>query len=175
MNERALPFWRKALPVFIQVVGYLTILYALLMSAGMLMAIGMSLYNGGTGSFEMATPLGRKYYQNGSETEPLLIQAFMVITLFVVSGLIFFSGLRMIRATNEKGLAEFSSLVALFCTIWAPFVLYSIIGQARFVSLIGLPLEIAAYCIVRLNLYSLLKRILLHKGLLEADFSTSSV
>ena len=72
------------------------ILYALLMSAGMLMATGMSLYDGGTGSFEMATPLGGKYYQNGSETEPLLIKTFTVIILFVISGFIFFSGLRMI-------------------------------------------------------------------------------
>ena len=144
------------------------------MSAGMLMAIGMSLYDGGVGSFEMATPLGRKYYQNGSETEPLLIQAFMVIILFIISGLIFFSGFGMIRTTNEKGLAEFSSIVALLGTLWAPFILYSIIGQAGFVSLIALPLEIAVYCFVRFSLYSLLKRILLNKGPVEAYPSTRS-
>lgn len=164
MYQEATPFWLRPLPIFIQVIGYLAIIYALLMFAAMIGMTAMSLYWGGSGSFELATDFGRKYYENGYSIEPLMIKCGGLIVFFIVFGLIFFSGFRMARGINKKGLAEYSSIQALWIAGQVDIIVRWGLGYGFYFSLIAWAIAIASYCLVRFNLYPLLKRILLDQG-----------
>jgi len=174
MKYGLLPFWRRPLPIFIQVVGFLVILYALLILVGIIGTIAMSLYSGGSGSFELSTDFGRRYYENGYSSEPLLIRGGFVIFFSIFAGLIFFSGFRMAQGINEKGLAEYSSLQAVWIAQQVDIEVHRLLGRGFNFSLIAGVVAIAVYFIVRCSFYPFLKRILLKKDDLEADPSTSS-
>jgi len=174
MKQELVSVWRRPLPIFVRVVGYIAILQALLISVAMIVMAAMSLYMGGSGSFELATDFGRRYYENGDAIEPMLIKIGFIIIIFICSGLIFFSGFRMARSINKKGLAEYFSLQALWIAEEVDIIVHQGLGYGFYFSLAAWAVAIAVYFLVRFNLYSLLKRILLNKGLLEADPSTSS-
>ena len=80
----------------------------------------------------------------------------------------------MARSINKKGLAEYFSLQALWIAEEVDIIVHQGLGYGFYFSLAAWAVAIAVYFLVRFNLYSLLKRILLNKGLLEADPSTSS-
>ena len=159
METGLTPFWLRPLPIFIRVVGYLVILYSLLIFVAMIGITAMSIYEGGTGSFELATDFGSKYYENGNSVEPVLIRCGLILLISVLAGFIFLSGKRMAQELNEKGIAEFCSVIGLMVAFLVPFFTHSVLGHYPFVSLVVLPIEIAVYCAVRFNLNSMLKRI----------------
>ena len=90
MTMGVTPFWRRPLPIFIRVVGYLAILYSLLILVAMIGMVGMSLYRGESGSFELATDFGRRYYENGDLTEPLLLRCGFMLFFFDLCRTYFF-------------------------------------------------------------------------------------
>jgi hypothetical protein len=145
------------------------------MVVAMIGMAAMSLfYSGGSGSFEMHTDLGSQYFENGNSTEPFLIRNGMMLSFLIIATLVFFSGFRMVRGVNEKGLAEYFSLQAFWIAEEADIVVHQGLGYGFILSLTAWAVAIAVYFLVRFNLYSLLRRILLEKNLLEADPSTSS-
>jgi hypothetical protein len=158
------PLGRKALVVFVQIVGYIVILYILVMLVGALGMIVMQLSSNQSGSFELATDFGRKYYEKGSEGEPLLIQSILAFVFSICCGLMFFAGFRMAGSLSKNGLAEFSSLLAILIAEVSQALVQGILGHGLFVSLIALGTAIAVYFLVRFNLYSLLRGILLDEN-----------
>jgi hypothetical protein len=174
-NEtEAASVWRRPLPLFIRVIGYLVILYALLMLVAMIGMTALSLYMGVSGSYELHTDFGSQYFENGNSTEPFLIRTGMMLSFLIIATLVFFAGFRMVRGVNEKGLAEYSSLQAFWIAEEVDIVVHEGLGYGFFFSLTAWAIAIVVYFLVRFNLYSLLKRILLEKDLSEADPSTSS-
>jgi len=168
MEQGAVSVWRRPLPLFIRVVGFLVIVYALVMFVGIV---------GGFIAVAWVIPYwtNRPDYSGDQISERFWVIVYICLFIDAVwNALFLFAGLRMFRNVNEKALAEFSALTAWLVAIFVHILLSGILGHVFFLSLIALAAAFAAYFSVRFNLYSLLKRILLNKDILEADPSTSS-
>ena len=157
--------WRRWLSILvIQVVGCLTMLYGVGITVGL---IAMTVMIGTQGSFEVATDFDRAYFPTGNAT---LLCAGEVL-LLSCAGLIFFSGMRMVRDTRGKGLAEFSCVLAFWIAAFTQSAVRAVLGPIPFVAFVA---SIAVYLIIRFKLVGFLKRRLGGGNHLEADPSTSS-
>ena len=148
MIQGTTSFWRRPLPLFIRVVGWLLMLYAVFMVVGSIMAAWVT----------------RHMEFQGITTWPWRISETMVL---VVSVLIVFSGLRMSRPTDRKALAEFSAVVALLVARLVNIGI-TLKFQPGIGSLVALAAAILVYVVVRYRLYAWLKRLLLDEALPEA-------